>query len=83
MGVFDPRIHDAVLTDNSMEMMTGVEMAHIIKLRSPSTPVIMHTGLPPEDRSCLDLVLQKPVHLLEIKERLDRLLTGESSSFLK
>jgi CheY-like chemotaxis protein len=74
LGVFDPKVHDAVLTDNSMPGMTGVEMAHILKLRSPSTPVIMHTGSPPEDRSCLDFVVQKPVHLLEIKEALDKLL---------
>jgi CheY-like chemotaxis protein len=74
LSVFDPKIHDAVVTDNSMPGMTGVEMAHIIKLRSPSTPVIMHTGLLPEDRSCLDFVVQKPVHLLEIKEALDKLL---------
>ena len=74
LGVFDPKVHDAVLTDNSIPGMTGVEMAHILKLRSPSTPVIMHTGSPPEDRSCLDFVVQKPVHLLEIKEALDKLL---------
>lgn len=76
LGVFDPKIHDAVVTDNSMQGMTGVEMAHIIKLRSPATPVIMHTGLVPEDRSCLDFVVQKPAHLLEIKEALDKFLGG-------
>ncbi|MGO9199019.1 MAG: response regulator [Limisphaerales bacterium] len=74
LRIFDPKIHDAVLTDNSMEVMSGSEMAHIIKLRSPSTPIIMHTGLPPEDRSCLDLVVQKPAHVLDIKEALDKLL---------
>ena len=74
LGVFDPRIHDAVITDNTMPGMTGVERAQIIKLRSPSTPVVMHTGAPPEDRSCLDLVLQKPSHLLEVKEALDKVL---------
>jgi CheY-like chemotaxis protein len=79
LGIFDPRIHDAVLTDNSMEMMSGLEMAHIIKLRSPSTPVIMHSTLPPEDRSCLDLVVQKPAHVLDIKEALDRLLAAAPS----
>lgn len=75
--LFDPKIYDAVVTDNSMPGMSGVEMAHIIKLRSPSTPVIMHTGLVPADRSCLDLVVQKPAHLLEIKEALDKLLGRE------
>jgi hypothetical protein len=55
--------------------MTGVEMAHIIKLRSPSTPVIMHSGSPPQDLSCLDCVVQKPAHLLKVKEALDELLS--------
>lgn len=77
LAVFDPKIHDAVLTDNRMEGMTGAEMARTIKLRSPSTPVIMHTGLPPEDRSCLDVVVQKPVPLSEIKEALDKLLAAK------
>jgi hypothetical protein len=31
--------------------------------RSPSTPVLMYTGRPPEDRSCLDLVIQKSAHI--------------------
>src|SRR5204862_3187428 len=44
--LFNPEIHDLVVTDNSMRGMTGAEMAHIIKLRSPSTPVLMYTGLP-------------------------------------
>ena len=76
LAVFDPKIHDAVITDNSMPGMSGVELARAIKLRSPSTPVIMHTGSLPEDRSCLDMVLQKPSHLLEIKDALDKLLAS-------
>lgn len=74
LAVFDPRIHDIVLTDNSMPGMSGGEMAHVIKLRSPSTPIVMHTGMPPQDRSCLDLVIEKPTHMLKLKEALDTLL---------
>jgi CheY-like chemotaxis protein len=74
LAMFDPKTHDMIVTDNSMPGMTGVEMAHIIKLRSPSTPVLMCTGRPPEDRSCLDLVIQKPAHMLALKEGVDRLL---------
>src|SRR5580698_7116564 len=44
---FNPDLHDLVLTDNSMQGMTGAELAHIIKLRSPNTPVVMCTGSPP------------------------------------
>src|SRR5450432_4678650 len=59
---FNPALHDLVLTDNSMEGMTGGEMAHIIKLRSPSTPVVMCTGNPPNDCSSIDAVIKKPTH---------------------
>jgi CheY-like chemotaxis protein len=74
--LFNPEIHDVIVTDNSMPGMTGAEMAHIIKLRSPSTPVLMYTGLPPNDRSCVDLVVQRPTHLLALKEGLERLLAA-------
>jgi CheY-like chemotaxis protein len=74
LRLFDPKIHDLVITDNSMAGMSGVEMAHIIKLRSPSTPVLMYTGQAPEDRSCLNLVIQRPTHLLSVKEAVDGLL---------
>jgi len=54
--------------------MTGAEMAHIIKLRSPATTIVMFSGLPPQDRSCLDVVIQKPAHLMTLKTALDELL---------
>lgn len=71
---FDPKTHDVVITDNSMSGMSGAEMAHVIKLRSPSTPVLMYTGLAPDDRSCVDLVIQRPAHMLALKEGVDKLL---------
>jgi hypothetical protein len=52
-------------------------MAHIIKLRSPTTPVLMCTGNPPNDCSAIDLVLEKPTHLLAIKDAVDKLLTAK------
>src|SRR6266853_1973187 len=53
LALFNPKVHDVVVTDNSMPGMTGSEMAHIIKLRSPSTPILMCTGRPPEERACI------------------------------
>ena len=76
LALFDPKIHDVVVTDNSMPGMTGAEMAHVIKLRSPSTPVLMYTGLAPDDLSCVDLVIQRPAHMLALKEGVDKLLAG-------
>jgi CheY-like chemotaxis protein len=74
---FNPILHDLVLTDNSMPGMTGGEMAHIIKLRSPSTPVVMCTGNPPSDSSSIDIVITKPTHLLAIKDAIDKLLVSK------
>jgi DNA-binding NtrC family response regulator len=70
---FDSRIHDLVVTDNSMQGISGEELAHIIKMRSASTPVLMYTGNRPADRSCLDIVIEKPVPLTVLKEAVDRL----------
>ena len=74
LALFDPKLHDVVLTDNSMPGMTGAEMAHVIKLRSPATLVVMYSGRPPEDAACLDLVVPRPTHLLTLKEAIDKLL---------
>lgn len=71
---FDPAVHDLILTDNSMPGMTGAEMAHIIKLRSPATPVVMCTGNPPPDHSAVDVVIKKPTYLLAVKDAIDKLL---------
>ena len=77
LALFNPTIHDLVVTDNAMPSMTGAEMAHVIKLRSPSTPVLMYSGNPPDDRSCLDLVIQRPTHLLTLKDAVDSLLADK------
>lgn len=74
LALFDAKIHDLIITDNSMPGMSGAEMAHVIKLRSPFTPIIMYTGSVPEDQSCLDLVVEKPAHLLILKEAADIIL---------
>jgi len=74
LALFDSKIHDIVVTDNSMPTMSGAEMAHVIKLRSASTPVLMYTGIAPKDLSCVDALILKPAHLLELKEAIDVLL---------
>ena len=74
---FNPTLHDLVLTDNSMPGMTGGEMAHVIKLRSPSTPVLMCSGNPPNDCSSIDVVIKKPTYLLAIKDAIDKLLAAK------
>ena len=76
IAVFDPVIHDMVVTDNAMARMTGAEMAHIIKLRSPTTPVVMYARQPPSDSSCLDLVVERSTHMLVLKAGMDRIFAG-------
>ncbi len=71
---FNPETHDVVVTDNDMPGLSGAELAHIIKLRSPSTPVIMYTDQPPTDTSCLDRVIEKQSQLLRLKEAIDEVL---------
>ena len=73
---FNPAVHALVLTDNSMPGMTGGEMASNIKRRSPATPIIMFTGNPPANLDCIDVVIQKPHHLLTVKEAVDQFFLG-------
>lgn len=74
LSVFDPKLHDLVITDNRMPGMSGVEMAHVVKLRSPLTPVLMYSGQPPDKVECVDLVIRRPAHLVSLKEAVDQLV---------
>jgi CheY-like chemotaxis protein len=76
---FDPKTHDLILTDNSMPKMSGAELSHVIKMRSPSTRVVMFTANPPQDRSCIDALVQKPAGLLDVKDAMDKLLAKEKT----
>jgi CheY-like chemotaxis protein len=46
---FDQHDFDILVTDFRMEGMNGVELAHRIRQKSPSTPVIIVTGYGPVD----------------------------------
>jgi CheY-like chemotaxis protein len=77
---FDPGLHDVVVTDNSMPGMSGTEMAHVIKLRSPSTPIVMYSGT--ADLSCpaVDRFVERPSHLLVLKDAIEDLVIRPSES---
>ena len=79
LSIFDPKLHDVIVTDNSMPGMSGLEMAHIVKMRSSQTPVIMYSGSPPEKAECLDRVIQRPAHLILVKEAIEELLAPAPS----
>ena len=46
---FDQQDFDILVTDFRMEGMNGVELAHRVRQKSPSTPVIIVTGYGPVD----------------------------------
>ncbi len=79
LAIFGERPADLVLTDEIMPGMTGSELAHLLKLRSPSTLVALYTSSVPNDTSCLDLILKKPVRSSGLRNSLTRLL-GERHS---
>jgi DNA-binding response OmpR family regulator len=59
LTLFDPKLHDAVVTADAIPSISGAELAHIVKLRSPRTPVVLLADrAAPENRSCLDAVLE-------------------------
>lgn len=76
LAVFDHHIHDVIITDNMLPGMTGQELAHIIKLRSPLTPVIMYTEESPGDCNCLDKLIMKPTHLMFLQAAAEDLIAS-------
>jgi DNA-binding response OmpR family regulator len=78
IAVFDPIIHDMVVTGDSMLDMTGRELAHVIKLRSASTPIIMYASHLPDDSSCLDGVVDGSLHMVVLKTEMERILMAHS-----
>ena len=46
---FDQQDFDILVTDFRMEGMNGIELAHKVREKSPSTPVIIVTGYGPID----------------------------------
>lgn len=85
LSVFDPVIHDLVITDQQVGTITGTELAHIIKMRAPRTPVLLFSEEPPDAGSCFDAYHKKArkglweEDILRLKETLDRLLDDHFS----
>jgi DNA-binding response OmpR family regulator len=75
LSIFNPRLHDIVVTDNVMPGITGAELARLIKRRSGATPVLMYTGRKPSDCSCVDFVIERPAHLLIVDRAIKALLS--------
>jgi signal transduction histidine kinase/CheY-like chemotaxis protein len=76
--VFDPTLHDVVITDLGMPRMNGWEVAERIKAKSPDTPVFLLTGwgesvAAHEGSQFVDRVVAKPVSAEALMEQLAEL----------
>jgi CheY-like chemotaxis protein len=71
---FDASVHDLVITDNFTSGITGAELAHIIRLRSPSTRVVCYSAELPKNRTAFDLVIEKSELQPLLKDGLKNLL---------
>ncbi len=76
--IFDPSLHDVVITDLGMPRMNGWEVAERIKAKSPDTPVFLLTGwgesvAAHEGSQYVDRVVAKPVSAEALMEQLAEL----------
>ena len=76
--LFDPALHDVVITDLGMPRMNGWEVAERIKAKSPDTPVFLLTGwgesvAAHEGSQFVDRVVAKPVSAEALMEQLAEL----------
>jgi two-component system aerobic respiration control sensor histidine kinase ArcB len=89
LALFDRNIHDLIITDNRLPGLNGQELAQVIKMRAPATPVIMYTSDPPKCSDGLKRVIRKPTQFLTLQEAAHELIaskpriTIESTSFFQ
>lgn len=84
LRIFLKNKFDIVISDYEMPGMTGAVLAHCIKTRSPSTPVVLMTGSGKEivlsqKGPAVDRVLFKPFTLSEIDETIQGLFGNAST----
>ena len=82
----DPGAWDAVVTDQTMPGMTGVELAERIKRIRPDCPVVLYTGV--ADRAvsgarnapAADTILLKPIEPRRVAEHIRALLDRQAAA---
>ncbi|HET7873889.1 MAG TPA: response regulator [Methylomirabilota bacterium] len=85
LALFDPKLHDVVITDLGMPKINGWEVAERIKQRSPDTAVFILTGWGEgvsahESMQFVDRVIAKPVSAEALLEQLAELRRTEAPS---
>lgn len=83
LALFDCDVHDLIITENILPGLNGQELAHVIKMRAPFTPVIMYTSEPPKHCDSLDRVILKPTQLLILQETADELIASKPRATLE
>ena len=82
---YKPGRFDLVITDYSMPRMNGVELAEIVKRRSPKQPILMITAfaftIAAFDGRPLpvDVILRKPFHPKEFQDALVKLFPAKTT----
>jgi|GEM_PF-3025158 PAS domain S-box-containing protein len=77
LDVFDPNIHDIVITDLNMPTISGLDIVAHIKKKSPKTTVVLITGSPAsmerikKNNSLVNYVLPKPINFKDLSYIID------------
>ena len=77
LALFQQERFDLVITDYTMPLMKGDELARNIKRLAPSEPVLMITGSASEPegiRGSVDAFLEKPFSFQDLRQAVARLL---------
>lgn len=76
---------DLVVTDHAMPGITGEQLAEVIKVDRPTTPIILCTGFgevsDPGSDQFIDIVLPKPVSIIEFRHALVHAMKKASETF--
>lgn len=77
LALFTQERFDLVITDHTMPLMKGDELARNIKRLAPSEPILMITGSAREPegiQGSVDAVLEKPFSFEDLRQAVARLL---------
>jgi CheY-like chemotaxis protein len=85
LAILEHEAFDLIITDYTMPDMNGVELAALIKERRPALMVVMVTAFADEfgnygkASAGVDLVVNKPFSLQELRDAVAKVLPGKSS----
>lgn len=84
LAMLDQRPFDLIITDFSMAGMKGDQLVALIRQRRPDQPIIVATAFAEvfkifgTQSGGVELLLEKPFTMAELREAIDRVLPGKS-----